>query len=151
MIFLCVDDKRWKNTIPEAIKQIRPIIKYVMKLHGYSSKYEIHIILSNDALLHNLNNEHCGKDKPTNVLSFPNNFSLQEDVKNFGEIFISLDRIMFEAEEKKIIHYNHFAHLLIHGVLHLLGYTHDKRKDTSLMEGKEIEILHTLNISNPYL
>lgn len=100
---------------------------------------------------HSLNHQYRGKDKPTNVLSFP--FEAPENLPDFpliGDLIICAQVVEQEAidQGKPLLH--HWAHMVIHGVLHLLGYDHIENKDAEEMEALEINILSTLDISDPY-
>ncbi len=107
----------------------------------------VSIILSNDKEVQRLNYQWRGKNKPTNVLSFPN------DVKNtsyLGDIILAYETLKKEANDGNILFSSHMSHLLIHGILHLKGYNHEKRKEEKTMQNEEIRILKTLSIGNPY-
>ena len=78
-------------------------------------------------------------------LDFDSNFSIF-----LGDIVISSDTIIKEANNEKKIEEDHLIHLFIHGVLHLLGYDHETSYDAKIMETLEIKILKSLNINNPY-
>ena len=115
---------------------------------------EVAITLSGDDELRALNRQHRGQDKATNVLSFP---MLDGDGPQVGEVDLLLGDIVIahgvtarEAVEgnKKIS--DHLSHLVVHGVLHLLGYDHEENEDAEKMETLEVEILRTLNIADPY-
>lgn len=102
-----------------------------------------------------LNKQYRNKDKPTNVLSFP--VGLEQDYQHphdeplyLGDIIFCHDVIAEEAHEqqKKLLH--HYAHMTIHGILHLLGYDHQDDSDAEIMETREIQLLKELGISNPY-
>ena len=67
-----------------------------------------------------------------------------------GDLVLSKERIINEAHEQKKTFNEHFAHLLIHGFLHLIDFSHESQKDSNLMEKKEVELLGKLNIPNPY-
>ncbi|MFX7296868.1 rRNA maturation RNase YbeY, partial [Acinetobacter baumannii] len=104
---------------------------------------------------HQLNLQYREKDKPTNVLSFPSDIPEEVlpmlDALPLGDLVICIPVVLQEALEQKKTAQNHFAHLLVHGVLHLLGYDHEiSDEDAEEMEGLEIEILAKLNIANPY-
>ncbi|MCF4837249.1 rRNA maturation RNase YbeY, partial [Acinetobacter baumannii] len=104
---------------------------------------------------HQLNLQYREKDKPTNVLSFPSDIPEEVlpmlDALPLGDLVICIPVVLQEALEQKKTAQNHFAHLLVHGVLHLLGYDHETSdEDAEEMEGLEIEILAKLNIANPY-
>jgi len=107
---------------------------------------EICVLLSDDEKLHELNKAWRCIDKPTNVLSFPHDGSEQI----LGDIAISLPILQKEAIEQNKSLQDHFAHLLIHVILHLLGYDHINEDEAIEMETLEIELLESMNISNPY-
>lgn len=110
------------------------------------AKGEISILLTNDAQMQQLNKQFRGKDKPTNVLSFPQD----NEPDLLGDIAMGFETLRREAAEQEKTFEQHFTHLFLHGVLHLLGYDHEEDEDQRHMEQKEVEILHRLNISNPY-
>jgi len=97
-----------------------------------------------------LNKDYRHKDKPTNVLSFP--FEVPPEINSplLGDLVICAPVIAKEAkaQEKQVL--AHWAHMVIHGTLHLLGYDHIKKKDAAVMEKIEIELLKQLGYANPY-
>ena len=78
------------------------------------------------------------------------NFSFENNMIYLGDIIISYDTLLKEVKSKKIDFKDHLSHILIHGILHLKGYTHDKEEDTRLMQNEEKRLLKNLNIKNPY-
>ncbi|GHT00732.1 hypothetical protein FACS189421_13090 [Bacteroidia bacterium] len=126
---------------------------------------EITINLTNDSEIRALNKKYRGMDKATNVLSFETG-----DAELLGDIFISFDTALREAQEKGIrnkaqgiykinqkseirnqkLFIHHVTHLVVHGVLHLLGYDHLNDKDAEKMEALEVRILARMGIANPY-
>jgi probable rRNA maturation factor len=102
-----------------------------------------------------LNNDYRGKDKPTNVLSFPAEFpsELAEQVEFYplGDIVICAAVVETEALDQGKELTAHWAHLTIHGLFHLLGYLHDQQSNAAEMEKLEINTLEKLGIPNPYL
>lgn len=109
----------------------------------------IRVVDSNES--QQLNAEYRGKDKPTNVLSFP--FEVPEgiDVNLLGDLVICAPIVKEEAiEQKKNVH-DHWAHMVIHGCLHLLGFDHIDDIEAEEMEALEIEKLASLGINNPYI
>jgi probable rRNA maturation factor len=90
------------------------------------------------------------KNGPTNVLSFPAELTEEIQPKLLGDIVICAQVVAREAGEQGKTAEAHWAHMVIHGTLHLLGYDHIDNKDAERMESLEIEILHTLDLDNPY-
>ena len=97
-----------------------------------------------------LNKTWRGKDKPTNVLSFPSEQSDYLDYDHLGDLVICASVVMAEATQQKKDPLSHWAHMVIHGMLHLQGYDHITDSDSEQMEALEIEILATLGHTNPY-
>ena len=115
-------------------------------------KVSISILLTDDIKMREINLKWRSIDKTTNILSFPNiNIFRENGILNLGDIVISFNTVLDEAKERKILFLDHFRHLLVHGVLHLLGFDHDNYKSMSIMENLEIEILSNYGIENPYL
>lgn len=106
---------------------------------------EAALALADDAMLHDLNRRFRGKDKATNVLSFP---SGEEEF--LGDIAISLQTVVREAAEQDKKPGDHALHMLVHGLLHLLGYDHDTDEDAEEMESLERRVLENLGIADPY-
>lgn len=98
-----------------------------------------------------LNNTYRAKTGPTNVLSFPFDSPIPMEPKLLGDLVICVPIVEKEAlEQAKQLEY-HWAHLVVHGCLHLLGYDHIEDDQAEEMEAFEVEILQTLAIDNPYL
>lgn len=98
-----------------------------------------------------LNNQYRNINKATNVLSFPAEIPSQIDINFLGDIVICAPIVKSEALNQNKNLSAHWAHLLTHGILHLQGYDHEDEQSANEMESLEVEILSTLNISNPYL
>ncbi|MCZ2720546.1 rRNA maturation RNase YbeY [Marinomonas sp. 15G1-11] len=98
-----------------------------------------------------LNHEYRGKDKPTNVLSFPFEAPPGLDLPLLGDLIICRQIVESEAKEQEKPVFNHWAHLVIHGILHLRGYDHIDDDDAEEMESMEIDLLKIFSIPNPYL
>lgn len=99
-----------------------------------------------------LNSTYRDKDKPTNVLSFPfeNPPGLNEPLPILGDLVVCAEVVAQEADEQNKTNLSHWAHMIVHGSLHLLGYDHINETEALQMESLEIEILKQLSISNPY-
>lgn len=99
-----------------------------------------------------LNSIYRQKKGPTNVLSFP--FSLPDDIEIdipiLGDIVICADVVNQEADIQHKLPEAHWAHMIVHGIFHLLGYDHETDKDAHIMESLEIKIMQTLGFDNPY-
>tara|TARA_R110002049_G_scaffold256148_2_gene431639 strand:+ start:1409 stop:1876 length:468 start_codon:yes stop_codon:yes gene_type:complete len=98
-----------------------------------------------------LNNTYRGKAGPTNVLSFPFDSPIPMEPKLLGDLVICVPVVEKEALEQAKQLEHHWAHLVVHGCLHLLGYDHIEDDQAEEMEAFEVEILQTLAIDNPYL
>ena len=98
-----------------------------------------------------LNREYRGKDYPTNVLSFP--FEVPEGIERplLGDLVICRQVMEREAKEQQISLVSHWAHLAVHGTLHLLGYDHIEEAEAEEMEGLESQIMQKLGFEDPYL
>ena len=113
--------------------------------------YSANIRLSDQEEVHQLNKQYRGKDKPTNVLSFPDGEKTPGmQALSLGDIIIADEIVKKEAmeEEKQVAH--HLQHLAIHGFLHLYGFDHETDEEAEVMEALECLILEKLNIPNPY-
>nr|WP_246505137.1 rRNA maturation RNase YbeY [Microvirga antarctica] len=112
---------------------------------------EVSVLLTDDKAVRVLNKTFRGMDKPTNVLSFP--APAPPGVtgpRHLGDIALAYDTLVREAEEESKPLADHFAHLIVHGVLHLLGYDHEVEAEAERMEGLEVKALSTLGIADPY-
>ena len=113
------------------------------------SKCELAVLLTDDPSIRAINADWRGVDAPTNVLSFPAPQS-EGDRQFLGDIVLAFETIAAEARAEGKPFAHHFAHLCVHGFLHLLGYDHVRKKDAEVMEAAERAILRRLLIPNPY-
>lgn len=112
------------------------------------------VMLSSDANVRVLNDRWRGMDKPTNVLSFPMQAppgARGNGPLEIGDIVIAEETLVREAAEMRISAHDHFRHLVLHGLLHLLGYDHEKDDEAEVMEALETRILATLGVADPYV
>ncbi|MGR9087859.1 MAG: rRNA maturation RNase YbeY [Gammaproteobacteria bacterium] len=138
------DSRKIRGWIGEALKEARQSHDCVVRIVDVDEIVE-------------LNRQYRHKSGPTNILSFP--FAWPEeiavagdsDVKLLGDLVICAPVVEKEAAEQHKTLEHHWAHIVIHGVLHLLGYDHIRDDEAELMESKEIEILEKLHIHNPYI
>ena len=113
-------------------------------------KIDVEVSFCTAEEIKDLNYKFRKKDSETNVLSFPAESSIGIQNACCGEVIICYEVLNNEAKESSKNIANHFKHLLIHSLLHLLGYEHDKENDAILMESEEIKFLSKIGISDPY-
>ena len=122
-------------------------------------EFELSILLAGNKQMQSLNDKFRKKDKATNVLSFPDveidwrkivEFTPDSDYMYLGDIAFGYEVIALEAKNKLISFQDHFKHLVIHAILHLIGYDHIKDDDAEAMESIEMEILEIIGIKSPY-
>ncbi len=106
-------------------------------------------IVSGDEM-RELNHTWRGKDKPTNVLSFPMELPGEVGLKILGDVVLCADVINAEARQQHKPLAAHWAHMIVHGMLHLQGYDHVDDSQAEVMEALEIRILNQLGFANPY-
>lgn len=125
------------------------------------SRAELSLVLADAALLHQLNRQYRGVDKPTNVLSFPGGAEPAPAAVAAGEagalapamlgdVVLAAETVAAEAAAQGKTVADHFSHLVVHGVLHLVGYDHMSKTEAWVMESLEVEVLDRLGIADPY-
>jgi probable rRNA maturation factor len=147
-----VEDESW-SAIPDLEKLTRNAVMAAFAATGTEeSKLETDILFTGDKEISALNLEWRGKDQATNVLSFPaDDMPLPDGVaRPLGDIVLAAGVIAREALEQGKTLPDHTTHLIIHGVLHLLGYDHENDGEAQEMERLETDILKGLGISDPY-
>jgi probable rRNA maturation factor len=150
-IGLSIASDRW-STLQAAETLARRAVDAALAVAGNpGTSCELSLLLADDAALHELNRLWRGQDKPTNVLSFParphGGFAGPEAL---GDIALAFETVAAEAESEGKSLADHTAHLIVHGVLHLLGYDHGTEAEAAEMEALEVEALARLGIANPY-
>lgn len=110
---------------------------------------ELSFLFCDDARICELNRQFSGKDKPTNVLSFPTSEPM-DSARCLGDIALAHGTIAREADEQGKSLDHHSRHMIVHGFLHLLGYNHEDEADAKAMEALEVRILKRLGVENPY-
>ena len=124
---------------------------------GFEAGAEVSVVLADDDFVHTLNRDYRAKDRPTNVLSFPQlDASFDPDEPHgeeplmLGDIVIAHGVVEAEAHIQGKTFSDHFGHLCVHGMLHLLGYDHESVEEAAEMESLEVNILRKLGINDPY-
>ena len=139
-ISICIQDTLHKNKILK-LKDCR---LWLSSIFQQNSSITIRIVDKKES--ESLNYSYRNQKKPTNILSF----TLSENPV-IGDIILCHPVIKTEASNQNKKIQSHYAHLLIHGYLHLLGYSHDKKLDADKMEKKEIQVLKKYGFQNPYI
>ena len=156
-----IEDARWKTL---ELKQIanQAFFETLFLLDLHHKSYACCVLACDNRQIKQLNNKFRGKNCPTNVLSFPASLENYEtkntltpgEANNFhelGDIAIAFDICKKEATKSKVKFEHHVYHLIIHSVLHLLGFDHEEEENATKMEKIEVQVLAKLGISNPYL
>ena len=145
------------------LRKIRKFDQLLSNVKEYTNsflkkkKLNFSILLTNDAEIKEINFKYRNLNKPTNVLSFQsmidknNYFKNTEQEIHLGEIIISMERIFKESKINNVLFKDHFIHIFLHAILHILGYDHEIDSERIKMEKVEISILKNLGIKNPYV
>lgn len=153
-ILLSIDSDGW-GTAEQHEQSAERAIAATLREAGLTmagNSCELSIVLTDDAAVHALNRQWRGKDKPTNVLSFPA-FDLAPGdplPPMLGDIVIAQGVVAAEALESGKAFDDHLAHLIVHGLLHLAGWDHETDEEADCMEALEIAVLERLGIADPY-
>jgi probable rRNA maturation factor len=146
-----------RKGVPHA-RSLRNWSTQALLYSGYSlqpTDYCLTLRIVGNAESRTLNRRWRGKDKPTNVLSFPSNLTNHDPRVTshvpLGDLVLCAPVIAREAREQRKSPAAHWAHMVTHGVLHLLGYDHVKNRDAIRMEAREVEILSHFGYQDPYL
>jgi len=120
-------------------------------LPQFQEESEVTIRIVDDAESHELNMTYRGKDKSTNVLSFPFEAPPGMELPLLGDLVICRQVVEKEAQEQQKVLLAHWAHMVVHGSLHLLGYDHIVDEEADEMESIEIDIMQSLGYPDPYI
>ncbi len=163
-IAVTVSCQAWLRRVPDARARCRKLVRAALAAGGFDAarlapgqRAELSLVLGDDALLQRLNREFRGKNKPTNVLSFPGfdaqnplDHSVLHAVVPLGDVAIAYETTTCEAREQGKTLAAHLSHLVIHGVLHVLGYDHLTKAQATDMETLETAVLARFGFSDPY-
>ena len=141
----------WNEALPDAGALLRRAAEAAWAGAGGRGEAELSILLADDTRIRQLNRDYRGKDKPTNVLSFPaGDEGAAGRPRMLGDVALALETIRREAQAQSKSLGDHASHLTVHGVLHLLGHDHETDTQANAMEALETEILRGLGIADPY-
>ena len=135
----------WCRLLPRAETLARRAAAAALAEAGGAAEGRITVLLADDRALKRLNGEHRGKDKPTNVLSFPG-----AGAGHLGDIALALGTVRREALAAGKRPAAHLAHLVAHGTLHLLGHDHLAAGEARRMERAEARAMHRMRLPNPW-
>ncbi len=163
LVEITLEDARWQDLLPALSERAA---RAVLSDQGLNpDDFEISLLGCDDARIAVLNAEFRGKPMPTNVLSWPSadlaaevegarpeapEPFLPDERESLGDIAIAWETCLREAEDQQKPLESHVTHLIVHGILHLLGYDHIREGDATLMEATEIRVLDRMGISDPY-
>ena len=141
-------EEEFRGVVDEG--RVRRIAQTVLKAEGVTPPYEVGLVFTNSETVKQLNRDYRGVDEPTDVLAFymlpqkevDSPFALPPDgVTRLGEVIISYPQAVAQAKEQGHSPEKELALLIIHGILHLLGYDHEEPEEESKMRGREKELL----------
>ncbi len=167
LVDLVIKSKKWseiaaiEKKITKICQKLIPLTN-LKKFLDQKAKIEVAILLIGSAKMKNLNFKYRAQNSTTNVLSFPanqdntvkngnlKNLKLYDNYLFLGDIICCFEAVKDESEAENKKFFDHLTHLILHSILHLIGYDHEKPADARIMEQLEIKILKTINIKNPY-
>ena len=139
-----IDDPRWSDSLPGTDAFVRRAA--AAALTGKSGS--LAVLLTGDARMRELNRRFRGKDRATNVLAFPVPETIAADA--LGDLALGFETVEAEARDQGKSFADHTTHLIVHGSLHLVGYTHEALDDAARMEETERRLLAEMGIADPY-
>ena len=137
------------NYVNERNTELKNIFKEFISFFSLD-EVNIEVSFCKSVEMQRINKQFRHKDKTTNVLSFPDKDLTKISNTCIGEILVCNDVLEKESVEQNKNVFDHFVHLIIHSMLHMVGYGHDEVNDAILMENKEVKFLSQIGISDPY-
>ncbi|MRL69735.1 rRNA maturation RNase YbeY [Brevundimonas sp. SPF441] len=144
MIEIEVEAEAWTGALPD----VEAIVERAAQAALGTVEGDIVVLLTDDAAVRELNGRFRDKDRPTNVLSFP---APENAFPHLGDIVLAFGVCATEAEAQGKTLADHLSHLVVHGVLHLLGRDHEDDAEAEEMEAEEREILAQIGVADPYI
>lgn len=148
MIEVEIEADAWLQALPDAAARVRAAAEAALAEAEGPDDGEVTVLLTDDGEQQTLNAQFRSKDKPTNVLSFP---APDFAAPHLGDVSLAFETCAREAEEQSKSLSDHLAHLVAHGVLHLLGWDHESDAEAEAMEALERKVMARLGVPDPYL
>lgn len=147
-IDLVVDDPRW----PDDAGRLEAAARAALDSAGWTGAGTLTVALVDDLTVQGLNRDWRDRDRPTNVLSFPGDGKALPGgpPPHLGDVILAYETVMREAAEQAKPPLDHATHLVVHGVLHLLGFDHETEPEAMRMESLETRLLAGFGIADPY-
>lgn len=143
MIEIEIEAEGWTVSLPD----VQSVVDTAARTALGAVEGDVVVLLADDAVVQDLNQRFRDKDKPTNVLSFP---AAESAFPHLGDVVLGLEYCVAEAHAQGKTLKAHLSHLVVHGVLHLLGYDHIEDGEAEEMESEERTILAGLGFEDPY-
>jgi probable rRNA maturation factor len=156
IVLVSVSDEAWENALPQCRGLVSRAATAGAIAHAGPEPLEISVLLAGDEEVRGLNRDYLKIDAPTNVLAFasgplpPISQAALDTAHLLGDVVLAFGTVRREADAGGLEIADHLAHLVVHGVLHLLGYDHETVLDAEAMEQAEVHILAGLGIADPY-
>ena len=156
-IDIAIPDDRWHGVDAALAASVEAAVRAAIGHAGLEApEAEISVVLGDDGLVHGLNRDFRDTDRPTNVLSFALTEGEQGPAGEagpvmLGDVVLAFDTVAREARDQSKSRRDHALHLVVHGVLHLMGYDHGSEAEARVMERMEQRVLADLGIADPYL
>jgi probable rRNA maturation factor len=151
-----VEAEAWHSAVTDLVGTAARAVEAALDAAGATlpAPPEVSVLLADDARVRELNRDWRGKDKPTNVLSFPawerGDPAPAGGPLPLGDVALALETVLREAAAEGKAPEAHLAHLVVHGTLHLLGHDHEDEDEAERMEALEVSALARLGIADPY-
>ncbi len=142
-----IEDEGWSRRLADAPARIETWVRAALSAVSGEPGVEVVVLLTSDGAMQALNRDLRGRDRPTNVLSFP---AHESAAPHLGDIALGLGTCEREALEQRKSLEAHVAHLVVHGTLHLLGHDHQNDAEAEAMEALECTILAGMGVADPY-
>jgi len=148
MIDVEIEDEAWSSALPDVEALVERAAQAALDTFPQAEQGgAVAILLTDDAAVADLNTRFRDKPTSTNVLSFP---AADSAYPHLGDVALAYGVCAGEAEAQRKSLADHLTHLVVHGVLHLLGYDHESEADAEVMEQMECEILRRFGVADPY-